>query len=286
MTENLPVSINVKGSGLDSYLATVKEQPILTAEKEHELAIRFQDENDLDAARQLILSHLRFVVSVARGFTGYGIPLSDLIQEGNVGLMKAVKRYEPNRNIRLVSFAVHWIKAEIYDFILRNWKIVRIATTKAHRKLFFNLRKHRESLESMSESEITKLSEDLQVPKKTVREMEIRMNGGGVSYDSQIDEGSDNETDFAPSAYLGDMTFDPEQVYEKNFNESHRHEQLTNALKELDERSRDIIQQRWLDDGKSTLHTLADKYKVSAERIRQIEQKAMATMRLSILESD
>ena len=286
MTENLPVSINVKRSGLDSYLATVKEQPILTAEKEHEFAIRFQDEDDLDAARQLILSHLRFVVSVARGFTGYGIPLSDLIQEGNVGLMKAVKRYEPDRNIRLVSFAVHWIKAEIYDFILRNWKIVRIATTKAHRKLFFNLRKHRESLESMSESEITKLSEDLQVPKKTVREMEIRMNGGGVSFDSQADESNDNEMDFAPSAYLGDMTFDPEQVYEKNFNESHHHEQLTNALSELDERSRDIIQQRWLDEGKSTLHALADKYKVSAERIRQIEQKAMATMRLSILESN
>jgi RNA polymerase sigma-32 factor len=285
MSQNFPVPLNFQSGEISSYLRSVYAQPILTAEEERELAIRYHENEDLDAARQLILSHLRFVVRVARGFVGYGIPLSDLVQEGNVGLMKAVKKFEPDRNVRLVSFAVHWIKAEIYDFILRNWKIVRIATTKAHRKLFFNLRKHRSSLESMSENEIQSLSSALDVPTETVREMEIRMTGTNVSFDGNYDEDSE-ENSFAPSAYLGDRRFNPEDNYEANWDETSRHQQIENALEILDERSRDIIVQRWLSEEKSTLHVLADKYGVSAERIRQIEEKAMRTMRGEIGEDE
>lgn len=286
MQQKFPVSTNFQSGDLSSYLASVNAQPILTAEKEQELATRYYEDNDLDAARQLVLSHLRFVVKIARGFTGYGMPLSDLIQEGNVGLMKAVKRYEPDRNVRLVSFAVHWIKAEIYEFILKNWKIVRIATTKAHRKLFFNLRKHRASLEAMSEKEIHKLSDDLDVPVETVREMEVRMNGAAVSFDGDPNE-SENEDNFsAPSAYLGDMRYNPENVYESDLDESQRSEQLELALQALDERSKDIIVKRWLSDSKLTLQELAAKYGVSAERIRQIEEKAMRVMREQITNAE
>lgn len=279
MQHNLPVATNFQSGDLSSYLTSVNAQPILTAEMEQELATRYYQDNDLDAARQLVLSHLRFVVRVARGFTGYGIPLSDLIQEGNIGLMKAVKRYEPDRKVRLVSFAVHWIKAEIYEFILKNWKIVRIATTKAHRKLFFNLRKHRASLEAMSEEEINQLSNDLDVPVETVREMEIRMNGAAVSFDGDPDESENDENFSAPSAYLGDMRYNPEHVYESDLDESHRNEQLEQALQTLDDRSKDIIVKRWLSDSKSTLQELACKYNVSAERIRQIEERAIRIMR-------
>ncbi len=282
---NVPATFNVQSNSISSYLASVYAQPMLTAEEERELAVRYHEEEDLDAAQRLVLSHLRFVVKVARGFVGYGIPLSDLIQEGNVGLMKAVKRYEPDREVRLVSFAVHWIKAEIYDFILRNWKIVRIATTKAHRKLFFNLRKHRQSLDAMSEDEISALAEELDVPRETVREMEIRMTGTAVSFDPDVDEDNDDAMALAPSNYLGDTTYNPEEVYEENWSETNRSEQLQNALSILDERSRDIIVQRWLSDDKSTLHTLAEKYNISAERIRQIEAKAMLTMRNQLSEA-
>ncbi len=285
MSQNFPVPLNFQSGEISSYLRSVYAQPILTAEEERELAIRYHENEDLDAARQLILSHLRFVVRVARGFVGYGIPLGDLVQEGNVGLMKAVKKFEPDRNVRLVSFAVHWIKAEIYDFILRNWKIVRIATTKAHRKLFFNLRKHRSSLESMSENEIQSLSSALDVPTETVREMEIRMTGTNVSFDGNYDEDSE-EISFAPSAYLGDRRFNPEDNYEADWDETNRHQQIETALELLDERSKDIIIQRWLSEEKLTLHTLADKYGVSAERIRQIEEKAMRTMRGEIGEDE
>ncbi len=285
MSQNFPIPLNFQSGEISSYVRSVYAQPILTAEEERELAIRYHENEDLDAARQLILSHLRFVVRVARGFVGYGIPLGDLVQEGNVGLMKAVKKFEPDRNVRLVSFAVHWIKAEIYDFILRNWKIVRIATTKAHRKLFFNLRKHRSSLESMSENEIQSLSSALDVPTETVREMEIRMTGTNVSFDGNYDEDSE-ENSFAPSAYLGDRRFNPEDNYEANWDETSRHQQIENALEILDERSRDIIVQRWLSEEKLTLHALADKYGVSAERIRQIEEKAMRTMRGEIGEDE
>ena len=276
---NVPVAFKVQSTGMSSYLASVYAQPILTAEEERELALRYHDEQDLDSARQLVLSHLRFVVKVARGFVGYGIPLADLVQEGNVGLMKAVKRFEPDRDVRLVSFAVHWIKAEIYDFILRNWKIVRITTTKAHRKLFFNLRKHRQSLEAMSKEEIATLARDLDVPEETVREMEIRMTGTAVSFDPDIDDDNEDSQVFAPANYLGDDRYNPEEVYEENWSTANRSKQIQNALGILDERSRDIIVQRWLSDDKSTLHSLAEKYRVSAERIRQIEEKAMLTMR-------
>ena len=283
---NVPVAFNVQSTGMSSYLASVYAQPILTAEEERELALRYHDEQDLDSARQLVLSHLRFVVKVARGFVGYGIPLADLVQEGNVGLMKAVKRFEPDRDVRLVSFAVHWIKAEIYDFILRNWKIVRITTTKAHRKLFFNLRKHRQSLEAMSKEEIATLARDLDVPEETVREMEIRMTGTAVSFDPDIDDDNEDSQVFAPANYLGDDRYNPEEVYEENWSTANRSKQIQHALGILDERSRDIIVQRWLSDDKSTLHSLAEKYRVSAERIRQIEEKAMLTMRNELSGAD
>lgn len=283
---NVPVAFNVQSTGMSSYLASVYAQPILTAEEERELALRYHDEQDLDSARQLVLSHLRFVVKVARGFVGYGIPLADLVQEGNVGLMKAVKRFEPDRDVRLVSFAVHWIKAEIYDFILRNWKIVRITTTKAHRKLFFNLRKHRQSLEAMSKEEIATLARDLDVPEETVREMEIRMTGTAVSFDPDIDDDNEESQVFAPANYLGDDRYNPEEVYAENWSTTNRSKQIQHALGILDERSRDIIVQRWLSDDKSTLHSLAEKYRVSAERIRQIEEKAMLTMRNVLSEAD
>ncbi|MDE0308361.1 MAG: RNA polymerase sigma factor RpoH [Acidiferrobacterales bacterium] len=279
MQQNFPVSTGFQGGDLSSYLTSVNAQPILTAEQERELATRYHEDSDLESAQQLVLSHLRFVVRIARGFAGYGIPLGDLIQEGNVGLMKAVKRYEPNRNVRLVSFAVHWIKAEIYDFILKNWKIVRIATTKAHRKLFFNLRKHRSSLEAMSETEIEKLSSDLDVPVETVREMEVRMNGTAVSFDGNPDDSDSDESFSAPAAYLGDMRYNPEHVYESDLEQTQRSEQLEQALEKLDERSRDIIVKRWLGDSKLTLQDLASMYGVSAERIRQLEEKAMRVMR-------
>ncbi len=283
---NVPVAFNVQSTGMSSYLASVYAQPILTAEEERELALRYHDEQDLDSARQLVLSHLRFVVKVARGFVGYGIPLADLVQEGNVGLMKAVKRFEPDRDVRLVSFAVHWIKAEIYDFILRNWKIVRITTTKAHRKLFFNLRKHRQSLEAMSKEEIATLARDLDVPEETVREMEIRMTGTAVSFDPDIDDDNEDSQVFAPANYLGDDRYNPEEVYEENWSTTNRSKQIQHALGILDERSRDIIVQRWLSDDKSTLHSLAEKYRVSAERIRQIEEKAMLTMRNELSDAE
>ena len=285
MSQNLPVSLSVKGGELSSYFASVNVQPMLSAEEELSLATRYYENDDLDAARQLILSHLRFVVKVARGFVGYGIPLADLIQEGNVGLMKAVKRYDPNRNVRLVVFAAHWIKAEIYDFILRNWKIVRITTTAAHRKLFFNLRKFRSSLDSMSEKEVQMLSEDLDVPTEAVREMEVRMNGAAVSFDSEYDADG-NEVNFAPSSYLGDRTYNPEDIYRSTWEESNREQQIKVALHSLDERSRNIVSRRWLVEEKTTLQDLANEYGVSAERIRQIEEKAMEKMRHAIENSE
>ncbi len=284
MSESYPISLTVRNGELASYFDSINAQPMLTAEEEFDLATRYYENEDLDAARQLILSHLRFVVKVARGFVGYGIPLADLIQEGNVGLMKAVKRYNPNRNVRLVGFAVHWIKAQIYDFILRNWKIVRIATTAAHRKLFFNLRKFRSGLDSMSEKEAQKLSEELDVPIEAVREMEMRIDGTAVSFDADYDDDGD-ETNFAPSAYLGDRTYNPEDVYSVNWEESNRQQQIETAMNSLDERSRSIVARRWMAEEKATLQELADEYGVTAERIRQIEDKAMKNMRRSIEKS-
>jgi RNA polymerase sigma-32 factor len=279
MTQTLPMPIELSSSdNLTAYMRAVNAAPILTAEREYELATRFQQEGDIEAARELVLSHLRHVVKVARGFMGYGLPLTDLIQEGSIGLMKAVKRFDPTRDVRLVSFAVHWIRAEIYDYVLRNWRMVKVATTKAQRKLFFNLRKSRARLGWMNDAEVEKLAGDLDVGTAVVREMESRLSGNDVAFDAMVDQ-DDDESYLAPSQHLGDSRFDPEIVTGNQERETERHEQLSLAMAELDERSKDIVTRRWLGDEKPTLHDLADEYGVSAERIRQIEKRAMEKMK-------
>jgi len=232
---------------LASFIRTANAAPLLTIEQEHSLATRFQEENDLDAAKELVVSHLRHVVSVAKGFTGYGLPVADLIQEGNIGLMKAVKTYDPTRGVRLVSFANHWIKAEIYDYVIRNWKIVKVATTKAQRKLFFNLRKARKSLDWLTHEETKQLASDLDVPEKTVTEMEMRLSGRDVGFDV----GHDDEDEFtaAPAGYLPDMRYNPEDIAIEKSETEHRDNNLAKAIENLDERSRDILQRRWLAKG-------------------------------------
>jgi len=281
MLKTLPVISGVSvDAGLSSFLQTVNAAPMLTADEEKSLATRYRNEDDLDAARQLIYSHMRFVVRTARGFTGYGLPLADLIQEGNIGLMKAVKNYDPDRGVRLVSFAMHWIRSEIYDYVLKNWRIVKVATTKAQRKLFFNLRKSRKRLGWMNQNDVQTLAENLDVPEKTVLEMESRMSGTDIAFDM----GSDSDDDIAyvaPAGYLADNRYNPENLYEKQTTTSSNHEKLGVALAQLDERSQDIVQQRWLnpDERKATLTELAEKYGVSAERIRQIEKKAFSLMK-------
>lgn len=276
---SLPIALEgPNAQGLTSYLQCVNSAPILTAEEERNLAVRYHDENDLDAARQLVLSHLRHVVKVARGFTGYGLPLADLIQEGSIGLMKAVKNYDPDRGVRLVSFAVHWIKAEIYDYVLKNWRIVKVATTKAQRKLFFNLRKSKSRLNWLNEKEIAEIAKGLDVPEHTVREMESRMSGQDIAFDGP--ESSDDDMVADPAGYLPDMRYNPELLTTKADSLADQNEQLRNAVASLDPRSRDIVQRRWLsEDNKPTLHELAAEYEVSAERIRQIEKRALEKMR-------
>ncbi|MFV1997172.1 MAG: RNA polymerase sigma factor RpoH [Acidiferrobacterales bacterium] len=280
MSSNLPLAINIHSeTGLASYIQSINKMPMLSAEEERDLAARYRDEGDLDAARQLVLSHLRYVVRVARGLKGYGLPEADLIQEGNIGLMKAVKSFDPTRGVRLVSFAVHWIRAEIYDYILRNWRIVKVATTKAQRKLFFNLRKSRKRLGWLTQEEGDNLAENLNVKRETVDQMEMRMSGTDIAFD--MDNDSDDDTAYiAPAGYLQDMRFNPESLASRADQEESRHEQLTDALASLDDRSRDIVMRRWLnDDKKPTLHELADEYGISAERIRQIEKKALGSMK-------
>ncbi|MFT5573101.1 MAG: RNA polymerase sigma-32 factor [Cryomorphaceae bacterium] len=262
---------------LAGFLKVANNAPVFTKEQEAGLARQFRDDNDVDAARQLVVSQLRHVIHVAKGFTGYGLPVADLIQEGNIGLMKAVKNFDPERGIRLVSYAVHWIKAEIYEYVLKNWKIVKVATTKAQRKLFFNLRKSRKTLNAMSEQETHKLAEDLDVPVKTVRDMELRMTSFDVAFD-----GSDNDDDefsTSPSAYLPDMRYNPEQLVMKQQTSDNNSNSLYAAIEDLDDRSKEILQRRWLSDKKATLHELAAEYNVSAERIRQIEKRAMQKMK-------
>jgi RNA polymerase sigma-32 factor len=277
-TSLMPIGMNLATeAGLTNYLRAVNAAPILTAEEERKLARRYHKTGDLDAARQLVLSHLRFVVKVARGFSGYGLPQADLIQEGNIGLMKAVKHFDPKHKVRLLSFAVHWIRAEIFDYVLRNWRIVKVATTKAQRKLFFNLRKSRTHTGWMNQQEIDAMAADLDVPIATVKEMESRLSGPDVPFDAH-DDADDEEFRAAPAGYLQDLRYNPEVVVTKQDNESARDRQLTVALGELDDRARDIIQRRWLDDDKPTLHDLAAEYGVSAERIRQIEKKALSDM--------
>jgi len=281
MNQHLSIPVNLPaGENLGAYMRAVNAAPMLSLKRERELALRYRNDGDLEAARELVMSHLRCVVKVARGFMGYGLPLTDLIQEGSIGLMKAVKRYDPNRDVRLVSFAVHWIRAEIYDYVLRNWRMVKVATTKAQRKLFFNLRKSRAQLGWMKDDEVGKLAEELNVDTATVRQMESRLSGTDVAFDAPADR--DEEAFLSPAQHLGDSRYDPAVVVSDMQQENQSRRQLAEALSRLDKRSRDIISLRWLSDRKPTLHALAEKYGVSAERIRQIEKRAMEKMKASI----
>jgi RNA polymerase sigma-32 factor len=264
---------------LEAYIQSVSNIPVLSMEEERALALRYRDEQDLDAARQLVLSNLRFVAHIARGYSGYGLSQSDLIQEGNIGLMKAVKRFDPDMNVRLVSYAVHWIRAEIHEFILRNWRIVKVATTKAQRKLFFNLRSAKKTLAWFGSDEIDAVAKDLGVRPEDVIEMESRISGYDASFDPAGDRDDDSERNFAPAAYLQDLRMDPTTQVEQADWDARNEQNLRAAMDGLDERSRDILQQRWLNDDKMTLQDLADKYQVSAERIRQLEKSAFRKLR-------
>ena len=270
------LSVSPIGS-LDAYIHAVSSVPVLSAEDEQDLARRFRDDTDLGAARQLVISNLRFVVHIARGYGGYGLPMGDLVQEGNVGLMKAVKRFDPTVGVRLVSFAVHWIRAEIHEFVLRNWRLVKIATTKAQRKLFFNLRKAKSHLGWLSQAETKALAQDLGVSEREVTEMEQRLSARDLGYD-QPDQDDDGAS-FGPAVYLAIPGGDPALTVEKQDWEQDTQQQLTGALEDLDPRSQDIIQRRWLSETKTTLQELASEYEVSAERIRQIESNAMKKMK-------
>lgn len=275
-----PVSLP-QDTNLAGFLQVANNAPVLTAEHEARLARRFRDNEDVDAARELVVSQLRHVIHVAKSFTGYGLPVADLIQEGNIGLMKAVKNFDPERGIRLVSYAVHWIKAEIYEYVLKNWKIVKVATTKAQRKLFFNLRKSRKTLSAMTEQETQDLASNLDVPVKTVREMEQRMTSSDVAFDGA--DSDDDEFRTSPSGYLPDMRYNPEELVMNTQNSDNNKQALYAAIEDLDDRSKDILLRRWLGESKATLHELAAEYKVSAERIRQIEKRAMQKMKGQLL---
>jgi RNA polymerase sigma-32 factor len=278
---NMPTLSGV--NSLESYIQTAKRMPMLTEAEEFSLARKFRDEEDLDAARQLVVSHLRLVIAVARGYLGYGLPHADLIQEGNIGLMKAVKRFDPDRGVRLVSFAMHWIKAEIHEYILKNWRLVKIATTKAQRKLFFNLRSLKQGLSTMGVDEVNAVAAQLSVKPEEVVEMETRFSGADVSLEPLVD---DDEERFAPIAYLAaDNSIEPSMQLERKEYDRLQDEGLRHALSSLDERSRNIVQRRWLveqDEQAATLHELAAEYGVSAERIRQIEAKALQKMKGSL----
>src|SRR5210317_1526317 len=267
---------------LDAYIQAVGSIPVLSKEHEQVLATRFRDEQDLDAARELVMAHLRFVVHIAKGYTGYGLPLNDLIQEGNVGLMKAVKRFDPSYDVRLVSFAVHWIRAEIHEFILKNWRIVKIATTKAQRKLFFNLRSKKQSTGWLTDDEAKKIAKDLDVSVKEVMHMENRLNSTDSAFDLGADE-EDDERAFSPSQYLEDHSFSPELIVEQENYEQINNGALLKGVANLDRRSQEIIRSRWLDDEKLTLNELADKFDISAERIRQIEATAFKKLKANLV---
>jgi RNA polymerase sigma-32 factor len=258
---------------LDSYIDRVSQIPVLSKEDEIALATRFRSEADLDAARQLVLSHLRFVVHIARGYLGYGLPMGDLVQEGNVGLMKAVKRFDPTVGVRLVSFAVHWIRAEIHEYVLRNWRLVKVATTKSQRKLFFNLRKMKKNLAWLSEAETAAVARDLGVDVADVREMEQRLSARDMSFDPTPE--SDEEDTYSPAMYLPASNADPAIEVESEEWEEDSTERLSIALEKLDERSRSILKRRWMTEDKATLHELADEYGISAERVRQVESNAI-----------
>lgn len=273
--------MTLQDQDLDSYLQAIRTISVLSVDEEHELAERFLKEGDLEAARKLVMSHLRFVLYIAQSYMGYGLPLADLVQEGNIGLMKAVKRFDPTMGVRLVSFAVHWIRAEIHEFILRNWRIVKVVTTKAQRKLFFNLRGMKKRLGWLTPTEVENVARDLGVSSKDVLEMEKRLSAQDIAFDAPVD-GEDEGDVFAPSAYLEDNRYDPAIIIERNEWEEHGHGQLRTAFELLDERSRDILQRRWMNEEKETLQELAEEYQVSAERIRQIESNAMKKLKKHI----
>ena len=274
-----PINALSPGANLEAYIQSVNSIPVLTPEQEQELASRLFEDGDVEAARQLVMAHLRFVVYVARSYSGYGLQESDLIQEGNVGLMKAVRRFNPEYGVRLVSFAVHWIKAEIHEFILKNWRIVKIATTKPQRKLFFNLRSAKKRLGWMNETEIRKVAEDLGVAPADVRLMESRM----ASHDEAFELEPGDEDGYSPSQYLDDPEIDPAIVAEVEDFEQNQRDRLGKAFQLLDERSREIIQRRWLTEKKLTLHELAEQFGISAERVRQLEQNALKKLKLGFV---
>ena len=269
---------------IEAYLNYVNRIPMLSQAEELALANRLHTQNDLEAAKRLVLPHLRYVVSIAKSYKGYGLALNDLIQEGNIGLMKAVKRFDPTMGVRLVTFAAHWIKAEIHEFVLRNWRMVKVATTKAQRKLFFNLRSMKKRLAWFSEKEIQDVAKDLKVKPETVREMEIRLNGSDMAFDAHEDD-DDDKAAFAPANYLEDHRFNPATQLENSDWSEQSGSSMHEALSQLDERSQEIIHARWLDENKSTLQELADKYQVSAERIRQLEKMAMQKLKAAIEET-
>ena len=275
---NLDVILAGPVGSLDAYIQAVGSVPVLSKDEEQLLSRRFRDEGDLEAARSLVMAHLRFVVHIAKGYRGYGLPMSDLVQEGNVGLMKAVKRFDPDVGVRLVSFAVHWIRAEIHEYVLRNWRVVKVATTKAQRKLFFNLRKAKKSLAWLSREETEAVAQDLGVSPAEVTEMEQRLHARDAGFDPLPDAGSE-DNDFGPAAYLPSPDSDPAVILESADWEDDATERMTRALETLDERSRAILESRWLTESKRTLHELADEYGVSAERIRQIESNAIKKLR-------
>ena len=278
----MPLSLSAPGVNLGAYISTVNQIPILTAEQEKALADRYYYEQDLDAAKMLVMSHLRFVVHIARSYAGYGLPQGDLIQEGNLGLMKAVKRFDPNMGVRLVSFAVHWIKAEIHEYVIRNWRIVKIATTKAQRKLFFNLRSLKKSSKKLTLAEAQSIANDLNVTAEQVLEMEGRLTAYDAAFEAQGDDDDEGSTYVAPALYLEDNRYDPARLVENEDYEEQSTSALHNAMEQLDDRSRNILQRRWLDDDKSTLHEFAAEYNVSAERIRQLEKNAMEKIKVAM----
>ncbi|MGE6462969.1 RNA polymerase sigma factor RpoH [Pseudoalteromonas sp. M58] len=272
----MALTVGQQSASMDGYLQAVGTIPMLKVEQEQELAKKLQEEGDLSAAKQLIMSHLRFVAHIAKSYSGYGLPQADLIQEGNIGLMKAVKRFDPSVGVRLVSFAVHWIKAEIHEFVLKNWRIVKVATTKAQRKLFFNLRKNKKRLGWFNQAEVSTVASELGVSEKEVREMESRMSGQDMGFDLTGDDNDDAPTStYSPVQYLTDGSADLADDIEQQQWQEQSHTRLFSALKTLDERSQDIVSARWLSDDKATLQELAEKYSVSAERVRQLEKTAM-----------
>ena len=277
-----PMDISAPGQNLEAYLNSIQNIAILSPAEERKLAEDLYYREDLEAARQLVMAHLRFVVHIARGYSGYGLPQADLIQEGNVGLMKAVRKFNPEVGVRLISFAVHWIKSEIHEYVLKNWKIVKVATTKAQRKLFFNLRNKKKNITWLNEDDVKMISNELGVKEDTVREMEQRMSSHDVSFDPYSADDGEEGNSYSPADYLINEDSDPMEIVEKEDYARNQINQLQNAISDLDERSQLILKERWLTDDKPTLHELADKYGISAERIRQIEKKAMEKIRTHI----